>query len=91
MLWQFTTSSTFVLFLLIMHIIPIFLPTETTSQKAYEWFCGSTSTIKLTRAEKAEQLEQLTNIEENPFWSRVCDVNAIIAVALTCFIIGFYG
>lgn len=33
----------------------------------------------------------MTNITEDPFWSRVCDVNAVIAVALVCLAIGFYA
>ena len=47
--------------------------------------------VRLTKEQKEEIREKMTNIDEEPFWSTVCDVNAVIAVALTCFIIGFYA
>ena len=58
-------------------------------KKVYNWACGfsESSQTKLTRAQKFEMMD----ISENPFWSRVCDVNAVLAVAVTCFIIGFYA
>jgi sodium/glucose cotransporter 9 len=46
---------------------------------------------KETKEEKAEYRKTLTTIEEDPYWSRVCDINAVIAISVTCFIIGFYG
>ena len=62
-------------------------------KKIYNWICGYQDgpKEKMTEEQKAEFRKQLTNIEENPFWSQICDINAIIAVGLTCFIIGFYA
>ena len=54
--------------------------------------CGSQDDkMKLKKSEKIEQRLIMTSIVENPFWSKVCDVNAVIAVSLTCLIIGFYS
>jgi len=32
-----------------------------------------------------------TNIDEDPTWAKVCDYNAVAALAITCFVIGFYA
>ena len=44
-----------------------------------------------SKEELAEIRRKLTDIDEDPFWEKVCDINAVIAVAITCFIIGFYA
>jgi sodium/glucose cotransporter 9 len=61
-------------------------------RKIYNFICGvSLEPVKLTKDEQLAVDKEMTNIDENPFWSRICDVNAIVAIALTCFIIGFYA
>lgn len=32
-----------------------------------------------------------TSIDENQFWSRVCDINALIAMSLAGFVIAFFN
>jgi len=58
---------------------------------AYNFMCGASPIAqKLTKEEKIAAQTAMTSIKENPFWSRFCDYNAMIAVGITCFIIGFY-
>ena len=45
----------------------------------------------MTKEEREEMEKKLTDIEEDPLWSQVCNINAVIAIAATCFIIGFYA
>jgi sodium/glucose cotransporter 9 len=62
-------------------------------RKAYNVVCGATDIIppKMTAEQKAAHQKAMTNIEEDPIWARVCDINGLAAVAATCFIIGFYA
>jgi sodium/glucose cotransporter 9 len=61
-------------------------------RRVYSLICGSSPVPeKLTKEQKLQMALDMTSITENPFWSRVCDYNAVIAVGVTCFIIGFYA
>lgn len=68
-------------------------PEPSFPRRMYNSFCGFNTTPppKMTKEEEAEMKKQATDIKENPFWSKVCDINAVIAIAVTCFIIGFYA
>lgn len=72
-----------------------YIPTEqlSTSKNIYNKVCGFNKPPppKLSDEEKAEMRRIMTNIHEDPTWSRICDINAVIAISVTCFIIGFYG
>ena len=61
--------------------------------RVYNWICGFNTepTPKLTKEEEADTRRKQTDIKENLFWSQVCDINAVIAIAATCFVIGFYA
>ena len=68
------------------------LTAMSTFRKAYSFMCGASPVPqKLTKEQKLQMALDMTSITENPFWSRVCDYNAVIAVGVTCFIIGFYA
>ncbi|KAM8929902.1 sodium/glucose cotransporter 4 isoform 2-T2 [Pelodytes ibericus] len=62
-------------------------------KKIYFWFCGLSihPEVKLSREEEAMHQRKLTSIEEKPFWKGVCDVNAIILLAINVFLWGYFG
>ncbi|NXB74386.1 SC5A9 protein, partial [Donacobius atricapilla] len=59
----------------------------------YLWFCGlSTSpTPSLSEVEKAALQQKLTSIEEEPLWRHVCNVSAIILLAVNVFLWAYYA
>lgn len=61
-------------------------------KKAYSILCGVSDIVppKMSKAEKAAQWLLATNIVEDPKWALVCDINGVIAIAATSFVIGFY-
>merc|ERR550532_646413 len=64
----------------------------TCGRKTYNFMCGSQDgAVKLKLSEKIEARRIATSVIENPYWAKVCDINAIIAVSLTCLVIGFYS
>lgn len=68
-------------------------PEPSKGKKIYNSICGFNTEPppKLTKEEEATMRKAQTNIDEDPFWSKVCDINAVIAISLTCFVIGFYA
>lgn len=62
-------------------------------RRTYEIMCGVTDIVpvKMTKEQKIANWKLMTNIIEEPYWRKVCDWNAVVAVAATCFIIGFYA
>ncbi|NXE53893.1 SC5A9 protein, partial [Casuarius casuarius] len=57
------------------------------------WFCGlSTSPVPtLSQEERAALERKLTSIEEKPLWKNVCNVNAILLLAINVFLWGYFG
>ncbi|XP_036612218.1 sodium/glucose cotransporter 4 [Trichosurus vulpecula] len=68
-------------------------PTQSCWQKFYFWFCGfsPTPTPILSPAEKAAMERKLTSIEETPLWRRVCNINAILLLAVNIFLWGYFA
>ncbi|XP_074077593.1 sodium/glucose cotransporter 4 isoform X2 [Macrotis lagotis] len=68
-------------------------PTQPCWKKVYFWFCGLSSapTPILSPAEKAAMERKLTSIEETPLWRRVCDINAILLLAINIFLWGYFA
>ncbi|KAJ7332746.1 hypothetical protein JRQ81_014926 [Phrynocephalus forsythii] len=62
-------------------------------KKLYFWFCGISTSPKptLTREEEAALQKKLTSIEEKPLWKAVCNVNAILLLAINIFLWGYFG
>ncbi|XP_029473802.1 sodium/glucose cotransporter 4 isoform X3 [Rhinatrema bivittatum] len=62
-------------------------------KKSYYWFCGiSRDPVKRLTKEEREALERkLTSIEEKPKWRRICDINALILLAINIFLWGYFG
>nr|XP_033772915.1 sodium/glucose cotransporter 4 isoform X2 [Geotrypetes seraphini] len=59
----------------------------------YYWFCGISRTPapKLTKEEREILEIKLTSIEEKPKWRRICNINAIILLAINIFLWGYFG
>ncbi|NXA48362.1 SC5A9 protein, partial [Nothocercus julius] len=59
----------------------------------YFWFCGLSSSPvpTLSQEERAALQRKLTSIEEKPLWRNVCNVNAILLLAINVFLWGYFG
>ncbi|KAM4896060.1 sodium/glucose cotransporter 4-like [Sylvia borin] len=59
----------------------------------YLWFCGLSTgpTPSLSEEEKAALQQRLTSIEEKPLWKHVCDVSAILLLAVNVFLWAYYA
>ena len=63
-----------------------------TFKKTFFWICGIESQLKKSGKPQVEQVQQVdTSIDQDPRWALVCDINAIIAVALSGFCIAFFN
>ncbi|XP_074858375.1 sodium/glucose cotransporter 4 [Carettochelys insculpta] len=62
-------------------------------KKVYFWFCGISSNPEpsLTQEEKAVLERKLTSIVEKPLSRIVCNINAIILLAVNVFLWGYFG
>uniref|UniRef100_A0A8C5WKV8 Sodium/glucose cotransporter 4 n=1 Tax=Leptobrachium leishanense TaxID=445787 RepID=A0A8C5WKV8_9ANUR len=62
-------------------------------KKVFFWFCGISihPEVKLSREEQMLQQRKLTSIEEVPYWRRVCNINAVILLAINVFLWGYFG
>ncbi|XP_075040121.1 sodium/glucose cotransporter 4 [Mixophyes fleayi] len=62
-------------------------------KKLYFWFCGISMQpeAKLSREEEQKLQLKLTSIEEEPFWRKLCDVNALILLTINIFLWGYFG
>lgn len=71
----------------------MFCPGLSCPRKTYNFMCGVPvePPKHMTKEQLKAQMDAMTSITENALWSRVCDYNAVIAIALTCLIIGFYA
>ena len=63
-----------------------------TLKKAFDCLCGLNELKKQSNAQGEDASCHInTCIDEDPFWSRVCDVNAVIAIALCSFCYAFFN
>nr|XP_033801857.1 sodium/glucose cotransporter 2 isoform X1 [Geotrypetes seraphini] len=65
-------------------------------RRCLDWFCGLNSAVpelepKASEEELEEAAKKLTDIEENPFWSTVVNVNAIIMMSFAVFLWAYYA
>ncbi|KAG8436935.1 hypothetical protein GDO86_007859 [Hymenochirus boettgeri] len=62
-------------------------------KKLYFWFCGISThpEVKLSLKEQMKLHTKLTSIEEEPFWKHFCNINAVILVAVSIFLWGYFG
>ena len=56
------------------------------------WVCGIESSLKKDfNPDKQVKHEVDTSIDQDPFWSKICDLNAVFAIALSSFTVAFYN
>ncbi|XP_037356629.2 sodium/glucose cotransporter 4 [Talpa occidentalis] len=57
------------------------------------WFCGLSGAPEpaLSPAEKAALQQKLTSIEERPLWRTVCNLNAVLLLAINVFLWGYFA
>ncbi|KAG8505433.1 Sodium/glucose cotransporter 4 [Galemys pyrenaicus] len=57
------------------------------------WFCGLSGAAEpaLSPAEKATLQQKMTSIEERPLWRTVCNLNAILLLAINVFLWGYFA
>ncbi|XP_039623184.1 sodium/glucose cotransporter 4 isoform X3 [Polypterus senegalus] len=62
-------------------------------KKLLFWFCGLSTTARptLTPEEKEALDKKLTSIEEVPLWRNVCNINALVLLAVNVFLWGFFA
>ncbi|KAM9324691.1 sodium/glucose cotransporter 4 [Gastrophryne carolinensis] len=62
-------------------------------KKIFFWFCGISTqpNIKLSKEEEQQLQKKLTSIEEKPLWRNVCNINAILLLAINIFLWGYFG
>ena len=63
------------------------------ARRVYNLICGvsDNQSPKMTKQQRETQKRELSSIDENPTWSRICDINAVVVLCVACFIIGFYA
>ncbi|NWH31630.1 SC5A9 protein, partial [Chloropsis hardwickii] len=59
----------------------------------YMWFCGLPTgpTPTLSQEERAALEHRLTSTEEKPLWRAVCDISAILLMAINIFLWAYFG
>lgn len=58
---------------------------------AFFWICGIEKQMSQPDSEQTSSEQVDTSIEQNRFWAVVCDINAIIAMALSAFCFAFFN
>ncbi|XP_007164557.1 sodium/glucose cotransporter 4 isoform X2 [Balaenoptera acutorostrata] len=68
-------------------------PRRSWGQLLWGWLCGLSRAPEqaLSPAEKAALEQKLTSIEEEPLWRSVCNVNAILLLAVNIFLWGYFA
>lgn len=59
----------------------------------YNWVCGISDKPKpkITPEEKALIRKKMTSLDEDPYWSKIVNIVAIVAAVVTAFLLGFWG
>ena len=56
------------------------------------WICGIESNLKENFSDDLKVKQEVdTSIEQDKFWSNICDINAVFAIALSGFCIAFFN
>ena len=61
------------------------------AKKVFFWICGIENMTGDN--ENSEDVQEVidTSIDQEPFWATFCDLNAIIAIGLSCFCFAFFN
>uniref|UniRef100_A0A8D1CTL8 Sodium/mannose cotransporter SLC5A10 n=1 Tax=Sus scrofa TaxID=9823 RepID=A0A8D1CTL8_PIG len=68
-------------------------PRRSWGQLLWGWLCGLSGTPEqaLSPAEQAALEQKLSSIEEQPLWRSVCDINAVLLLAVNIFLWGYFA
>ncbi|XP_073936294.1 sodium/glucose cotransporter 4 isoform X1 [Castor canadensis] len=69
------------------------VPRRSWVQLLWGWLCGLSESPQqaLSPAEKAALEKKLTSIKEEPIWRSVCNINAILLLAINIFLWGYFA
>ena len=61
-------------------------------KKVFFWICGIEN-MRMDEDENVDKEPEVIDVslDQDPFWARFCDLNAIIAIALSCFCFAFFN
>ncbi|XP_004458548.1 sodium/glucose cotransporter 4 isoform X1 [Dasypus novemcinctus] len=59
----------------------------------WNWFCGLSGVPEqaLSQAEKDALEQKLTSIDEKPLWRSICNINAVLLLAINIFLWGYFA
>ena len=61
-------------------------------KKLIFYICGIESLLKANYVETSDDSFKMdTSIESNPYWSKVCSINAVIVFTFTGFVVAFFN
>ncbi|XP_045060204.2 sodium/glucose cotransporter 4 isoform X2 [Desmodus rotundus] len=68
-------------------------PRRSWGKLLWGWLCGLSGAPQqaLSPAEEAAREQKLTSIEEEPLWRSVCNVNAVLLLAINVFLWGYFA
>ncbi|XP_043734230.1 sodium/glucose cotransporter 4 isoform X3 [Cervus elaphus] len=68
-------------------------PRRSWGQRLWRWLCGLPGAPEqaLSPAEKAALEQKLTSIAEEPLWRSVCNMNAVVLLAVNVFLWGYFA
>ncbi|KAB0362281.1 hypothetical protein FD754_006437 [Muntiacus muntjak] len=68
-------------------------PRRSWGQWLWRWLCGLSGAPEqaLSPAEKAALEQKLTSIAEEPLWRSVCNINAVVLLAVNVFLWGYFA
>lgn len=68
-------------------------PRRSWGKLLWGWLCGLSGAPEraLSPAEKAALQQKLTSIEEKPLWRSVCNINAVLLLAINVFLWGYFA
>ncbi|XP_075866895.1 sodium/glucose cotransporter 4 [Microcebus murinus] len=68
-------------------------PRRSWGKLLWGWLCGLSGAPEqaLSLVEKAALEKRLTSIEEEPLWSSVCNINAVLLLAVNVFLWGYFA
>ncbi|XP_006879713.1 PREDICTED: sodium/glucose cotransporter 4 isoform X2 [Elephantulus edwardii] len=69
------------------------VPRRSWGRLLWNWLCGLSGAPEqaLSQAEKAALEQKLTSIEEEPLWRSICNINAILLLAINIFLWGYFA
>lgn len=60
-------------------------------KKTFFWICGIEHSLNTGNKETEIKHHVDTSIDQDPKWARICDANAVVAIALSGFCVAFFN